>query len=145
MTTLTEQVRKVSDTRTFQASLAAKLLEKQRAFEQENAVLIARVTDAKALVAAHEAELRTLTLRAFEQTGDKAPAPGVGIRLVKKVKYEFAQAFAWAKVSGMALTLDAKAFEKIAVATPLPCAEIEEIPQATIATDLAAALTGVTA
>lgn len=142
---LTSQIRTVQTARTTHAALAAELAAMQRAFEADRADLITAVASTKATVAAEEATLRTMTLLNYELTGDKAPAAGVGIRIVKKVKYEFARAFEWAKVSGMALTLDAKAFEKIAVATPLPCAEIEEVPQATIATDLAAALNGVTA
>lgn len=134
------QIRRVHEGRGGYQVLAQALAEKQRIFADENANLVTLVEQAKATVAAAEAALRQLTLEAFARTGERQPGPGVAIRLVKRVRYEFAAAFAWAKVNGMALTLDAKAFEKIAIATPLPCADVEEVPQATIATDLGTAL-----
>ncbi len=87
-----------------------------------------------------EARLRELTLEAYAETGDKAPAPGVGIREVTKLSYEAGVALAWAKEHGLALKLDVPAFEKIMKADKTSADSfsitITTEPQATIATNL---------
>jgi len=80
-----------------------------------------------------EEKLRELTLKAYAETGNKAPVPGVGIRINQKVALD------WAKAHKMALSLDKRAFEKMAKAGPETkpdFVKIIEEPQATIATNL---------
>jgi hypothetical protein len=82
----------------------------------------------------------------YEATGSKTPAPGVGIRITKAVAYDAGKALLWAREYGLALTVDAKAFERIALASPIlpgdPLAfvQVTEQPQATLAKDLGAAI-----
>ena len=83
-----------------------------------------------------EIKLRELTLQAYAETGDKAPAVGVGIREMTVLTYDGKVAFDWAKAHKMALKLDTTAFEKIAKADPPDFVKITTEPQATIATEL---------
>lgn len=138
---LVVQVRRTAEARAGHAILKAELDRARAAFEQSYETLIARVIQVGGVVAAEEAALRELTLRRFEETGDKHPAPGVGIRLETVVDIPNpAAALEWAKTSGLALMVDLKALKQIAAATAIPCATVRQEPKATIATDLAAAL-----
>ena len=83
-----------------------------------------------------EAKLREITLAAYAETGNKTPAPGVGIREAAKLVYDERDALGWAKEHHLALQLDRKAFEKIAKADKLDCVEYLTEIVATIATDL---------
>lgn len=83
-----------------------------------------------------EETLRELTIKAYEETGSKKPAEGVGIREVTSYIYDPQEAFGWALEHKMALKLDDKAFKDIAKATPLPFVTTETTPQATISTTL---------
>lgn len=82
--------------------------------------------------------LRELTLAAYAADGNKKPAPGVGIRIVKRCEYDIEKAFQYAKLHGVCLKLDGKAFEALALKsrdTDIP-AKIREEAQATIAKEL---------
>jgi hypothetical protein len=127
------QLRRVAEARAGAVLLADALKVKQAEFYAANTQLSDLVAASRATVLAEEAVLRELTVRRYEETGEKHPAPGLGIRLVKVIDYEAGAAFAWAKETGMALALDRKAFEKIATVTSVPCATVREEPQATIA------------
>ena len=86
-------------------------------------------------------EVNALTLEAYEKTGEKKPAPGVGIKVGKKLVYREIDAFDYCQESlPAALKLDTGKFEKYAKAVyevqPLDFVTIEEVPQATIAKDL---------
>jgi len=87
-----------------------------------------------------ETKLRELTIKAYNETGSKNPAPGVGIREITKLEYNPKQAFEWAKEHQIALSLDKKSFESLAKANPIDFVTISTEPQATIATDLLKAL-----
>ena len=69
-------------------------------------------------------------------TGDKKGIAGTEVKVFTKLDYKAEDAMAWAKESGLCLTLDAKAFEKVAKATPLPFVTERAEPKVTIATDL---------
>ena len=98
--------------------------------------LLDDLTQAGANVAVEEAALRELTLKAYAETGIKTPAVGVGIREVTKLAYDNGVALDWAKSHSMALSLDKRAFEKIAKADTPDFVSITTEPQATIATNL---------
>lgn len=91
-------------------------------------------------VSEEEAFLRELTVTAYLADGNKKPAPGVGIRMVKTVEYDRHEAYLFALKSGTCLSLDAKAFEAmIKKADPLAVpswVKIMDAPQATIAKEL---------
>ncbi|MBA7590529.1 hypothetical protein ES708_32653 [subsurface metagenome] len=136
---LKAQIKVVVEARTATAKAA---LEKNAAFQDwqiKTKGLLDKALEALAVQAQAEGKLRELTLQAFGETGNKAPVPGVGIRIKEKLEYDLKAALDWAKAHKMALSLDKKAFEKIAAASPETrpgFVTITEEPQATIATDL---------
>lgn len=134
------QVRRTHEARGGYAVLQEALSKARVSFDEANAKLIGLVSQAASAVQTEERVLRELTLQRYEQTGDKRPSPGVGIRIVKKVDYDPATALSWAKANDLALVLDKKAFEKIATATAIPCAVVRDLPCAIIAEDLGEAL-----
>ena len=85
-----------------------------------------------------EARLRELTLDAYQETGSKKPADGVGIRIVKQLHYAESEALAWAIESGVesCLALQKTNFNKAAEGLKLDFVKIEDVPQATIAMKL---------
>ena len=99
-------------------------------------VLIASEDAAKAACQEAEGTLRELALQSYASTGEKAVAPGVGIRVRTILGYLAKDAMAWAMEHKLALKLDSSAFEKIAKTSNLPFVTITEEPQATIATEL---------
>ena len=105
-------------------------------WENENKELLRHLDTTAEAVNVAEAWLRTLTLQAYNETGNKAPAVGVGIREVTKLTYGPREALTWATDHRMALKLDVSAFEKIVKVSPLDFVTITQEPQATIATNL---------
>lgn len=141
--TLLTHVQAVALLRREVASLDTVLDEKRRVFEANNADLLSMRKELADLLHTSEAQLRAAAEAHYRETGEKAPAPGVKIQLRTRLRYTISEAVAWAKQTGVAILperLDEKAFEKIAKATPLPFVQTYEDPQATLATDLDAAL-----
>lgn len=133
---LQEQIKVVAKARRiYNGACLAKKLSYDK-WVDDNVGLIASVVEVEERVREAEASLRELTLQAYAETGDKAPAEGVGIREVTKLGYDGRVAFDWAKSHKMALQLDKRAFEKIAKADPMDFVKITTEPQATIATNL---------
>ena len=102
-------------------------------WEQQNSEMLATVSSTAAVVEIQEEILREPTLKAYNETGNKSPAVGVGIREVTKLTYDSKVAFEWGVDHKMAIKLDTSAFEKIAKASSLPFVQIHQEPQATIA------------
>lgn len=105
-------------------------------WEKRNTPLIEEVKTAEIRVKEFEDTLRNLTLQAYAETGDKAPAEGVGIRERTVLTYDGKVAFDWAKAHKMALKLDTKAFEKIVKADTPDFVKVSTEAIATIATEL---------
>lgn len=80
--------------------------------------------------------LRVATVQAYEETGNKTPALGVGIRELTKYDYDSGKALQWAKSHDMALKLDDTAFKKIIKADTPDFVTVTKEVTATIATDL---------
>ncbi len=164
MSELEEQIEHVRVIREDLAGREQDLHEKQVAFNRENAALIEE--KCRLMNAREEAEkkLRKLTLEAYQSAGSKKPAPGVGVRVVRQLHYDEAEALAWAIESGAeaclslqktnfkkvaealawaiesgaeaCLSLQKTNFKKVAEGLALPFVRIEEVLQATIAKDL---------
>ena len=105
-------------------------------WEEQNHIALVQAKLAGETRDAAEAKLRAMTLEAYQETGNKAPAPGVGIRIITKLDYKPVTAFGWAQDHKMALKLDTAAFERLARISPLEFVTLREEPQATIATVL---------
>lgn len=141
MNDIREQVERVAKLREVYSTARQLVDERQARWREENEQLLAQEACIKAELAEAEARLRELTLDAYVNTGSKKPGPGVGIRMVKRVMYEPAEALAWAKAHDLALALNAKVFETLAKAGwAVGIVRIVEDAQPTIATDLTKAL-----
>lgn len=133
---LKEQIRVVAKARqSAQRAMEAKNASYTE-WENNNRMLLEAVANTRQLTSDAESMLRELTLQVYTETGNKAPAPGVGIREVTKLEYDTKVAFDWAVEHTMALKLDTSAFEKIAKASPPNFVRVFLEPQATIATQL---------
>jgi hypothetical protein len=119
------------------------LAEARAAWEAGHADLIMATLDAARGVEALTAELKAAALGLYAARREQRPAPGVEVRLYRKVEFGAeARLLAWARQTGLGLTVDRKAVEKIALATPLEAdiARVLEDPRVFIAADLDAAL-----
>lgn len=67
----------------------------------------------------------------FNKSGEKKLLGGVGIREGTSISYDAAKALEWAKKHDMCLTLDSKAFEKIAKVQNIDFVEQQKVIQVT--------------
>ena len=138
---LREQIKAVHTSRLRADNDSAFVAESRQLWENRNTDIIGKAVQSRQELVAAEAKLRELTLEAYAaDPSNKAPATGVGIRVMDKMGYAPDKAFAWAQEHKIALQLDKRAFETIAKSTPLDFVIIVPEPQATIAQDLTAAL-----
>lgn len=106
---------------------------------EANKHLIDSELEAKAVCIEAEATLRNLALETYSVTLEKAVAPGIGIRMMKRLNYEVKDAMFWALEHKLCLKLDTPAFEnmvKLASETRPSFVTITEEPQATISPEL---------
>jgi hypothetical protein len=107
-------------------------------FDREEADNLRILTTCREVLTAEEDKLRELTLAAYAETGNKKPADGVGIRIVKEITCDEAEAVKWA-VDAKALnclSLQKANFKKVAEGLALPFVEIKEVATATIAKEI---------
>ncbi len=133
---LKEQIKVVAEARDTAVEATASRMKALTDWQEANKELYDSERDTKATCQEAEEALRELTLKAYAETGNKAPAEGVGIRERTVLTYDGKVAFDWAKAHKMALKLDTSAFEKIAKVDPPDFVKITTEPQATIATQL---------
>ena len=133
---LEEQIKVVAEARQLVRGLKNEKKDLLDRWEQKNKELLYQIDLQSSWLDDEEAELRDRTLKTYKETGNKAPAVGVGIRERIVLTYDNKIAFDWAKAHKMALKLDISAFEKIAKVSPPEFVKITTEPQATIATEL---------
>ena len=136
MSKLEEQIKVVAEARAKEQVHKGVVDDLRFLWEKSNATILTTVAQAKVDVSVEEAKLREPTLKAYAETGDKAPAPGVGIRERTVLTYDNKVAFDWAKAHKMALKLDTSAFEKIVKADTPDFVKVSTEAIATIATEL---------
>ncbi len=136
--TLGEMVGQVADIRAIVARQTAALNESRQAWEAAHYQEIDGLKAMTQALSEAEAAVRAAALAAYQETGNKKPAPGVGIRVQTKLRYDETNALRWAREHDLCLMLDKAAFERQARVTPLSFVEAVETPAATIATDLSA-------
>lgn len=105
------------------------------------------LTSSKKQLDETEQHIRDLAELNCTTTGDKHPHPAINLRMKTSLHYEQALALAWCtRHLQSAIKLDARLFEQHARAVtgtaPLRFVDIKQEPQATIASDLRAYLTG---
>jgi len=151
MTPLEDQIAKVRDLRFLYASMQTGIEARHKAWEKENEKLLTSAAACRKTIAEEEQQLRELTLAAYQATGSKKPAKGVGIKISKSLQYEEDFAKHWAITNGHItfLQLDRAGFEawykaQLKAKRELPPSmkesglavlEVEQ-PQATIAREL---------
>jgi len=126
------------------ASLDAEVVQAREDFQNSHADLFQRWTSAGLKVDEATLAVRTAGITAFRETGDLAPAPGIKIVMRNRLDYDPEEAKRWAMTHKMALTLDAREFEKLAKAAPANFDFVRQYqePATTIATDLGPVLDG---
>ena len=136
MVELKEQIDVVRKARLLSQELFDIRKNAMEVWEKQNEQLLENVANTKQEVTEAENQLRELTIDAYNQTGNKKPADGVGIREITKLLYDEKTAFTWATEHKMALKLDTKAFESIAKTAPPDFVQETKEIQATIASNL---------
>ena len=136
MTTLEEQVKAVAAARAINQEANTRRNETYQKFLADNEQLYTNERDSAAKCEEAENLLRELTLKAYEETGNKNPALGVSVKVFQVLDYEPKEALKWAMEHQIALSLDKKSFEGFAKATPLEFVTVTEEPRAQIATNL---------
>jgi hypothetical protein len=118
---LQETLAALASMRLIAEASKAKLATAKDAFERENARIINATKAAASRVEELDAKVRALALATYTESKDKNPAPGINIGIGSKtlLTYDSKTALVWARETGIALTLDIKAFEKVAEATDL--------------------------
>lgn len=133
---LEEQIKEVAQLRDTVDKLKKWKSEAMMAWEKEHEKQLSDIVIQAAKLTEAETKLREQAVELFKTTGNKQVADGVGIRETEKLEYDEKQAFEWAKEHVMALSLDKKAFDKIAKASPMEFVKVVSVPTAAIATDL---------
>ncbi len=133
---LKAQIKVVAESRGLAQEASERKAEAYQKWLDDHSQLLANESEARNHCQEAEVTLRELTLQAYAETGDKTPAPGVGIRERTVLTYDGKVAFDWAKAHKMALQLDKRAFEKIAKADTPDFVKVSTEAQATIATNL---------
>ena len=134
--TILEGIAEVAKLRRLTAEQYERKKDSQEKWRLDNQGLLADLDIKEEALSIAEGALRKMTIEAYRQTGEKQPAPGVGVRVTTRLRYELNKAFEWAQDHHIALKLDVGTFEKLAKAQPLPFVEMIEDAQATIAADL---------
>lgn len=135
---LEDQIRKVRDLRALHVSMKMGIDKKWAAYVKENEKLLTSEAACKKTLGEEESRLREFTLATYQETGNKKPAPGVGIRIVKVCEFDPTEAKKWAIEKGACLMLDETAYKAALTKGIFDCmpGTVKEVPQATIGKDL---------
>jgi len=119
--------------------LSDEFAEKSAEWEASVADLMQQVLDAKVAMLDAENSLRETAIASYEADpgGGKHLPFGVIIRSTKTLCYSLDEATSWALEHRIAITLNKRAFEKIAKASPPPFVEIKEVLKVGIPVDTA--------
>lgn len=132
-------LRTLADARVAAADVADALKTRRAAFDAENIALIEDVERKRTAAAEAEGEARALIDAHYRATKEKTPVKGAEVKVFKVYSYDAERALAWAQETKLCLvpeSLDVRAFEKIAAATPLPFVTVTEDPRVQIAKQL---------
>ena len=109
---LEAQIVEVRNLREMNSVYLAQIATIRQEWEEKNHVLLTKSKLVKEHLEAAEAQLRRLTVKAYQETKNKKPAEGLGIRVSKGVKYNEATVKEWAlRENPGFLILDKEGFE----------------------------------
>jgi len=98
------------------AGVIKSLDEKKTEYESSIKELEEKKVELSTKIASTKVLIEADVLVDFKTTANKSYYGGIGVQERKKITYDSAIVFAWAKVKGMFIVLDSKAFEKSAEA-----------------------------
>lgn len=145
-TMIAEALADLAKMRRQEDRILAELKEAREALERTEewlrvSMIEADLKSCRAFQVATRARAVESALAMFQETGDKAPAPGVSIKMFKRLYYDVDAAKDWCMYHAPALLkVDTKAFERTAPELKCPLVEIRLDPVPTIASDLSAYL-----
>ena len=111
-------------------------------FVEQHKELTASIGESKNRIFDLITDIKLEAIKEYEKTGNKTLMGGVKIKLIPQMKYDVDKALKWAIYHEIALSLDKRRFEQlakiedIAKTDDLDFVEIEEIPHATIPTNI---------
>jgi hypothetical protein len=115
------------------------MLKAKARFQEEHVELANAINDHAVRLAEAEAQVRSLTLAAYDMSGEKKPAPGADVVIRTTYIYDESAAMVWAETAlptAITRKLDVKTLDKIASTGALPFATKLETPSVRIASDL---------
>ena len=127
-----ERIVKLKELREQMEKLNARKKAANEKYLADNNELFSEVEKLAGQLNQTETEIKELALNEYSETGEKKLKFGVGIRILKQLQYGEDEAFTWAKEHSMALSLDKRAFDKIARVDKIDFVQIKEVPQATL-------------
>ncbi len=135
---LEENISRVRELRLSVSIMKDMIDERMTRWEEENRELMDAIEAERIRLREEEEKLRAATLEAYQETGNKKPAAGVGIRIIKEMAFDEDEAIQWAiRANAMrCLSLQKANFKKVAEGLELGFVEILEVPHATIAKEL---------
>lgn len=136
LTELETQIRLVAEVRRHNEALRYRKAKVFAEWEAQNEDLLFSVGKNTEFLNEEETRLRDLTLEVYLETGNKAPAPGVSVKIFQTLAYDPKDALTWAMSHQVALSLDKKTFERFAASTPLDFVTVNEEARAQISQDL---------
>lgn len=136
MNELLDQIKIVAELRKDKTTLDNLKKESMAKWQEDNNELLAQLELGSTVLAKAEDRLRDLTIKAYNETGNKKLAEGVGIREVTRLEYDQNIALNWAREHDLCLMLDKKRFETLAKTNPVDFVTIKTETQATISPDL---------
>ena len=137
---LLAQIKDVAELRKAYSEMQEMKKKLHAEWEEQNKNLLEQIDKQWQVLTEAETALRESTIKAYQETGNKQPAPGVAVRELTKLDYDPDQALKWGIEHSMALSLNKSVFEKIAKTTPLEFVKVFTEVSATIATDLSKVL-----
>lgn len=102
------------------------LKNKKQQFEEENIELIEHINQLNTDITNCKDILRENAETGFLQDGNKKRLGGIGIRVGTALVYDINQALSWAKEHSLCLSLDKRAFEKIAKTQDIDFVDMKE-------------------
>lgn len=105
-------------------------------FEDENRDLINELNEINQKQEEIKQFAREKALEEYSKTGNKKLQYGLGIRVLTKLEYDEERALKWAFAHNLCLTLDTKAFERIAKTQQIEFVKSVETPTATFPSKL---------
>lgn len=88
------------------------------------------------LIEDQKIKINEIVLQKFKETKEKKYDGGIGVQEREKISYDEVEVLKWAQEKKLFLTLDKKAFEKVATSIGAPTVKSEKVAQTTYPKEL---------